>query len=935
MLTDFGVYNKMIYKVKRTAEKYLKTILHIIISIQLCLMPYYTYSADDKNEQAPIDNTAENIEPNTNPIQSILDQMKERMSLEDPETIQRMEGILELATAIETGKEEEYLRNHPQARQDRDYFLLSDQRVESIEYHFDFEKNTVVEKVVSTVELNNIGSTPVQTILKSVHVKYDSQSKELIFEGIAAKTVVLRQRIPGMDVIDYTNDGEALVLLDRKRGLLLVDMFFAKAYLGIAPIPVTRIPVPILENLKKVVSDSEMNRDNISLEFINRSVRPPDVMPKVIDNIDKNFHENALFAAGDFMLSYMDQNGQKRLVQFLKRTEIAGWMKLNYDILDIMTKVVAPHLMETDDVNLFSREMEQLKTTNPTGMLDHVLSALFTKNALNKLNQAAQGIQQRAAQLQSLSPRDTMLFQEWKQSFDKISRHLEEQNVSEQKVTGNILNTQQIVGLYKEKVDDNATPETKKQKSIRAVALRIMAGIAGASKSREKIAQFIDKHRVSTGVVTVGLLGVFVVPNVFVTFANIFLSAVNNVTYKGGLSFYEVTSIPNLVTMLVFLPGIVILMSWLSIPFMKQLKKMAPQNISIAGKVYHPKGSIEDALNKWGDTDISQRIVGLGMKFVAYTMYPFWNYLANIVGQPHFFSAIAKGLNPFKEISPKSDIGKIAQIEKTTRLGTQGMQLHWRKNGSFNQHRVLQNIAASKEHRMQSVAWLMANLAVAGKTQVEPEAILIYGATSINLDDLERIHNDEALRVEMLWVMENLLKEIHQLDEMDIRKELVDLDPEMVVRYYERATQLAQEVREHPEFQKKVREFFNTGWVHNLRQNVNWRTLAGLNRVQHNMLKNVPTDFVTSRVITEFASDHVLVSLLPLITAERVEFDLMDVSQLVTNEDHLSWSGKPHLNEVWLNVIAHFFIAGGQRSIAFTKPTNSYTKCTSCSSACI
>ncbi|MYE07196.1 MAG: hypothetical protein F4X95_00335 [Oligoflexia bacterium] len=906
-------YNRMIYKIKRQVRTAFKIALHIIISTQLCYMPYYTYSNQNGKSQS---NALENIQSDAS-IKNILDQMRKKMSLEDPETIQRMEGIIGLAEAIETGKTEEYLHNHPHTRQDRDYFLLSDQKVESIEHHFDFDKGTVVDRVVQTVELNSIRSTPVHTIVKNVHVKFDAKTKELVFEGIVADAVILRQRIPNMDIIDYVNDKETLILLDRKRGLLLVDMFFAKAYLGIAPIPVTRIPVPVLESLTKVTSSSEINRDNISLEFINRSIRPPDIMPKAIQNIDRNFDGNALFAAGDFMLSYTDQDGQKRLIQFLKRAEIAGWLKLNYDILDIMTKVIAPHLMELDDIKLFSKEMKQLKTTNPVGTLDHTLSALFTKNALHKLNQAAQGIQQRVSQLQSLSPTDTMLFEEWKESFNKISHRLKGQNVNDQKVTGNVLRTEQISGLYQEGEGPHSVSETQKQKHTRAVAIRIMAGIISTSG---KTLKWMDKHRVSTGLAASGLLGFFVIPELFVMVTNIFLSITNNITYKEGLSFYEVTSIPNLITMLVFLPSIVILMSWLSIPFIKQLQKMVPKNISIMGKVYHPKGSMEDIIKKWEDTNVSQRIVGMGMKFVAYTMYPFWNYLANIVGQPHFLSAVAKGLNPLKKITPESDIGQVAHIKETTRLGTQGLQPHWRENESFNQHRVLQNIAASKEHRMKSVAWLMASLAVAGRTQVEPEAILVYGATSINLDDLNRIHNDKALRSEMLWVMENLLNEIRQLDEMDIRKELVDLEPEMVVRYYERATRLANEVREQPELQKKMNEFFNTGWVHRLKQNINWHTIAGLNRTQHNMLKNVPTGFVTNRVVTEFISDHVLVSLLPLITAERVEVGLMDVSQLVTNENYLSWSGKPHLNEVWLNVIAHFFIAGGQRSLVFTEP---------------
>ena len=904
--------------IKRKLKYFLKATLNTIISLQLCFMPGYVYSVEGGEHNRDRENNTE--ETNTF-IQNILNQLKEKNANAQKETIERIDAALALAQAVEEGKVEQYLLNNPGVRQERDHFLLANQQVDSIEYHFDFDKNKVVEKTTETINLNDYKNRPVPTVFTDVRVLYNEQSRELILEGISSETVMLRQRIPDMDIMNYAHDREVLVLLDKRKGLLLVDMFLARAYLGLAPVPVIRVSVPILQTLKKTVPDFESGKESsILMEFINRSVRPPDIIPEGTKNIDKNFHNDFLFTAGDFLISYMDSNGKKHLLQFIKRTEIAGWVKLNYDVLDIMTKVVAPQLMQQEDIKLFHEEINNLRQKDPDIMLDHILSALFTKSALHKLSLARDGLQHRVEQLKELSPRDTMLFEEWKEAFNTVSAQLNSSHDAqeERKISGEVLPTAAIASLLKES-EKNDSAE-KEQKKYYTKALKMMKHFINKqrkehyAKALRMMGHFINKHRVSTVLVGGSVSAGFAFPEKFILLVNEFLPFIHNLSRGESFSTYQMTSLPNLLTMFVFLPGIIILLSWASIPFIKKFKSKLPNNISIAGKVYHPKGWAEDVFNKWKDADISQRIVGVGMQIVAWSIYPFWNYLAKIVGQPHFFSAIQKGLNPFKVVRPESDVGEMAQIRRPIRLGSQGVRPQWKQNDSFNQQRQLQNIAMAKQQRMQSISWLMASLAVAERERVSPTEILVYGASSVNLSELEKTHNDETLRLEMLWVMNNLLKEIQQLNEMDIRKELAEMKPEMVIRYYEKAKQLAQEVKSHSKFSKKAYKFRNT-----IRKFL--VSIPNLNSSEHKMLRNVPSHFVKDRVMTEFYSDHFMVSLLPLLTTQRAEFGLEYIDQLAVNEGNFSWSGKPHLQEVWFNVIAHFFIAGAQRTITFTQKT--------------
>ena len=845
------------------------------------------------------------------PIQALLEKLKKNIDIDNPEVLRTQQEIIDLATAIEQGTETEYLKQNPQVKEKRDHFLLADQKAEIIEYHVDEEKGEVVEKVEHVVNLNNYTSRSVYTVFKNVHVKYNNESKMLTFEGITGDTVQLRQHVPNMDIIDYVNDGEVLSILDKKRGLILVDMFFARSYLGLAPVPFVQV-IPVDKMNPELFSGSQ----KVSIEFINRVVRPPDVVPEYIDNIAENFKSDRLFTAGDLMISYQDQNGKKVMAQFLKRTEIVGWVKLNYEVLDIMTKVVAPHLMQAEDLNTFEKEINDIKEKDPNTMLDRIMSALFTKQALQKFQQAADGVKLRMEQLDNLPERDIMSFNEWQESFQRVSSELMEKDSSQE----GPLSTEQIAKYYQAK-EEQAKRAMEKQKDIRATALKIMANIVSSAKTGK---DFVAKHQVSSAVVGTGALVGFVFPEAYISLVNVIFPMFHNLIYSGSFSSYKMTTLPHLLAMVALFPGLIIALSAVSIPFAKGMQKILPKDVSLAGQVYHPKGWTGDFINKWGNTTVSQKIVGLGMKFVAYTIYPVWNYFAYWVGQPHFFSAIQKGLNPLKKVTPQSDIGEIAKLTKPVRFGINSP--HWRHNGAFNRQSQLQNAAQAKNERIQSIAWLMASLAVAGKEGVSPEQIIIYGTSSVNLKDLETVHNDMKLKMEMLWVMRHLKKEIQALGEMDIRKELSELEPRMIIDYYEKAKELAKEARAHSDFRKKSREFFNTGFVNTVRHRLSAPSVFGANKPQHEMLKNVPTDFVTNRVSTEFLTDHLLVTLLPLITTDRSNFNMNYLEQLAVNDGIFSWSSKPHLNDIWLNVIIHFFIAGGQLTMTYTEKTNTIQK---------
>ena len=603
-----------------------------------------------------------------------------------------------------------------------------------------------------------------------------------------------------------------------------------------------------------------------------------------------------------------------------------GWLNLNYQMLDIMTKVVAPQLMEQKDLAMLEQEIEKLKTKDPKALLDHILSTLFNKQALYKLGLAKEGIQKRMEHLNTeLSLRDTILYNEWLDSFNKIHPQLVQSNRLTEEGKPHVLSSVEVGSLLQKQQENQA-----ENKKTRAMALRIVANITSNMivKPVKATGSFVGSLTKSAPV-TAGVLGTalgtgaiyaldYAQINIWTTFFYKITSVFNSMGYTGDFAFYKLTSIPHFITTLLLFPGIVITGALLFNPIVRGLEKISSKSLSIGSKVYHPKGYFKDMLNKWEKASFMKKFLGAGMKLYAYGIYPMWNYVVSLVGQPHFIAALQKGLNPFEVIDPKSDIGKITGITKPTKLGLSTPQ--WsKKNKQFDQQRELQNVSIAKQNRIKSLAWQMAVLAVAGKEKVTPDQIIMYGITGVNFEDLKKVHNDMALRMEMLWVLRNLEKEIKNLNEVDIQKALSELEPEMIVRYYEKAKKIAKEAKAQPYFFKKTRAFWNTGLMGKLRQSLSLQSISSFNKVQFEILNQVPTDFVADRSWREFTVDHLLVVLMPTLMTNRANLSSEHIYQMAMNESFFSYSGRPHIHDVWMNAYLWLFQSGASNALKYMR----------------
>lgn len=926
---------KVINKVTRIMNLHL--LLRLILCVQLCLSPYYTYSAegdgsDDASRPASDanDNSLKDADTTGDPIQDSIREAFAKFSREGVDPFQEVletteadlveEGkkspelkikekidiINAISSAMDTGTLKQYLDEYPEVRKkSENIFLFADQTMESITYRFDSKNNTVITETTEPIRLNDYKSHPIPVFFKpeDVRVRYNEESKELLFEatrkyllgGEEQERVAVRYRVSNMHIVDYAQDGELLVLVDANKGLLLVNMVFVRAYLSRAPIPFTTVSVPVLRHLKEQ-SSLDQERGKVTVELYKTGVRVPDTVPEYVDNLQKTFEGRSLITQGDLMVSYTDSNNQKHLVQFLKRTEMAGWLRMDFKVLDVMVKTVAPYIMTEEEIKLFSEEKKEIVdffekkggTQKADPVERYTLSALFSRGSVQKMIQAKEGlsyiIDEQLKKLQderNVTNRQIDVLEEIRDNLNGALEQIEERIEERPPV--------------QDEVERSSVEEQNDKKvELRSKALRFISAIH--NNSSKKIGSFIKENKVELGVGTL-----LAIPALYFF--------VKNLLYVDGMVFYSATTLPHLLAVGAVLPVFLILAAKTYIPIVKGIQKKLPTN------------RMQNFIDKWEGASWAHRLSGSAVKVVYISMLGLWVWMFRAMGKPHFFTSLHKKLNPIKKIPVDSDVGQVAGIKKDTRLGLSGWQ--WRKKSEdFIQSEHLLDVTEEKQMRIHLISWLMATLAVSKKEGVSAIDSLIYGVGGFDLQELARMKKDHALQMEAVWVMKHLKKEIEKLNEIDMRTEITDLDPALLEKIYERAQKRVQDFRSASYLRKRMRSMKYTS-ARLIKQtplvNLHPRNVLTQNMDDIKRLENVPSDLVADRLITEFMMDHLVVILLPLIATERAAFNLEHfTNDLSLYANKFLLTGEAHLQDVWLNVMVHFLVAGGQRSLQLT-----------------
>ena len=838
------------------------------------------------------------------------------------------EELLKLGEMVETNQIDEYMASHPREAKDRDFFLMTHQTVEVIEHHIRFDKNHkkhYVENIVDSIPLSDFKPRS-QDIITDLYVSHDPRTRELIFEGRKSNAPVLRQRVPDLDVIDFAGDQSMLMVLDRNKGLLMTDMLIAKSYIGMAPLVFTR--VPLHPEVQDFINTHPEEASSLLVEFVTRATRPPDILPSGDTNtLDKNFRGEWKVTAGDVILSHTSNNESdpKRLLQVVTYDEMRMRLDTTIRALDIMMSTVSPHLLIDSLQSLYSlfQEREAFKKPNATGLTVYELSlsALFTQNELQKLLQIRNGLMVRRDMLAQMTPRDQMLFQEWQTGYEKLKSYLSSHPGSNSRVqlqtsvqdkTGKILQTHQIHKLFQ---------ETQSEKQEKAKALRTIAHILESVPGRVQNSvtgpvEWVKRNKL----ISVTALGGVAT---YQAFHESFIHAINYISplffninsYQNSMEVYAVTGLSHALGITIALPASVFLCAAAFVPAVKILKSIAPERLSLFSKVFHPKGRLQEMVEKWDRVRLRDRVFTAGLKITSLAMEGVYNHIISLSGRSTL-QALKRGLNPFTSVSRDSDMGQAAGLSRDRLLGF---------NRPFDkeskaQKESLQIMNQFKNEKINTITWLLAAEAVSGNTNISVAEITFNGLSTA-LPQMEGLLSDPPTYRDMLWVMTRLRREISRhLEEVDIQKTVNNIDPVTLVRYYGRAKELAGQLDRKPTLRRRFFNFMNSPFIQWLRVKTNYRGLAPFfnwNADQCRMCKNLPTTFVGNETLKHSLIDHSMYAPIAMLAAERAYPNLLEENLMaVDSGDTFSTEGR-HYPEAWANLYIWWVPGVSQNALSF------------------
>ncbi len=742
----------------------------------------------------------------------------------------------------------------------------------------------------------------------SIQVVADLDKQELIFEALSNGVVVARHVLTGVDARAYAVDKELLVFADSKGALHAMDM-------GYVAKQAFKNPLPVFKKIYESLIDFSF-KGELKASFLTRGLQPfvdgevtnnaKDILVPITDTGE------AVCRAGDFVL--YDTEGTSRSLKGIfsrsvtyqkikEGTAILAWLAFLVAPGDVPKKLL-PKLLDVFNEDSVKEKVESERNTINPLIRDALLA--FDPSEIARLIE-------RSKTNGDLDNRlfDKFTLKEWEDGFNERREEAERQiqsskdadRVSElQKEREELNYGLSWMSLTKKKIDQTPQEESSKlSKILNTKAMMILAGIAtvGAGAS-----------------IAYNLYPVESVQIINYIYANWIPPVLKDANYRMPLIY-------STIALMLFIPE-AMLVSLASIPGMKAVSKaLAPvsKKASLFFKELH---------EKWGALDVWQRIVSGGMRFYAYLMYPFWNWIGSRIISPianltvkkglkqeNFFEALKSGQNPFEKIKADSELGRAVGLGRDIRFGTNNplMKKQDRANVALQQSRAL-DLVAKQKLQSRSLAWLLATVIVSEKSGIDPATLLEVESGTVNTDTIEDLIKDPAKHKQWQRTTEAISIELNKLKTLGVGRGLDELSTEELAKYYAATSEVAEKLTNNGKIQNLL---FDLKISFNKTSKAVFRKLSGFGLREFEFLRTVyANDFVSNQVKREFVTDHAIVVLLPAFWGERADLALPDKLSADPNGSISNlWTNGQHLYDIVLNTMAHLLVAGASTSLIY------------------
>ena len=567
-------------------------------------------------------------------------------------------------------------------------------------------------EVESSIDFNVYTHQSYPTIIQNIEVEFPESQPVLTFKGITVQGDSKRQKETGVvhsfkdiekqDVMDWAYDRDILAVLHKEKGLILYHIVFAKNVLGEAPIPSIKIPIhPRL--LKK----------DLKLEFIDRSVEPPQRPSRSSGKTAFNAEGNPFYSAGNLLISYTDTQGKKKIGRIFSRTgDLYKALFSKYVILDFLLQAVVLQIKDFRDAEDSSLNIYYLREQSKSTFLSSILSSALNREALRFLKERSNHIFSSKIFLLSHLNTDVFSHNTWLKDYKTLSRSLQELPDNDaKKLSGETVPSSKMAGILDHIVNENQDIDKSADENWKN---RLKNKYPKAFNFLSGIGDFKVDILVSSAAGALALMHAKSIP--YTEDFTAFPHTAYNIVFFGA-------------ALLLFVYGAAHRSIW----FLEKMERFLPQG---AFKV-----QVNQAIEKWKDQSNSARLAGAGFKIAAKLLYAFWLRIAEWSGKPHFFPVITSGLKLGQKITPESEIGRQVQLKSPQRLGLS--EWHWNSSAKqYKDHEKLMDVIISRNEKIQSLSRILAYYALSGKP-FTPSSLL-SGIVPFSLTNgLEEIHSNE------------------------------------------------------------------------------------------------------------------------------------------------------------------------------------------------
>lgn len=826
-------------------------------------------------------------------------------------------NILSFSNELESG---ELFNKDPKAF---DVFKLADQRVEI------YQKG----KVAAEFSLNDHRIDKPTLSYTKLTPRYNPETKELIFEASRGQNnqgeggvLVARHIIPNVDMVAMNHDKEILSFVDSEGKLHAIDM-------GYVISQVFNNPIPTFRNLWAAQNNIRLSRGNVELSYITRGVRPVSDELSAEAVVPRNKNGEVEFTAGDLLVRYTDGSGEKLLGVFSRQVTYKK-IQEGSSLLSIFGALLSP----TQETTKFFAQNQALLESIVQTNSESVMKALNASSPLQNIE---------VGQLKTLLSRVQSIEFFSENRFDKFTqaewnadyKRYKEISTDTAKLEflakhAHLLQEKAVGDEYKKIYADAITDflgDLESQKRIAqpdglAKSWQVLTEPASdndlfAKKDRANKAKQTESGRKAEwkfiGVVAAGLAtylgGAMVIPNVEAfqqisaiswIYEHIYTDVMKDASYKYPLS-YSILS----------LVGIWPAALALSLAFEKTLKAVNHtfKNSNSALALF-----VRDFQRTWGELSDWQRIISLGMRAYSFVVFPYVRVaVESLMQQKAFFSAYENGINPLKRIPKDSELARKVGLEKGGFVGLNNPLARGEKKiAEVEKKKAVQSELAMQKQRLESLSWMLATMAVAEKSGIDPASLLQVSENKATPEQIKEIFSNPEKQRKAELINQAVLDQLKESKSLAELSDIKQLSPEKIAEYYLAAKEAAEKINAQSAIAQKAK--------------LRWKKIkaAPVNALNFLFLENgkadakflrsiITNNFVSNQVKQEFRNDHLMVVLLTAFVGDRA--DLSNPKSLTADRNGFLFTSHEHNYDMAINTFAHFFVSGASLALVFQK----------------